>query len=879
MQTPVEAQAEAQRPAPTPAKRAKPLLSVRALLIRLIFVCLLPPAIGAGIWLYNNHQAQRAGLEKDAIAAVRAKVQTVDAELAKAAYFAQALATSALIPKRDFAAFQARALQLLDEGNIEFSVILYDATGQQLINTNMPFGQPFNKRADLQQIQEVFATRKPSKQQLIFRKLDGRPVVSTMVPVFVGKEVLYTLAVGFFPDRLNTILSQLDLDTGLVASILDGNGTIAARTLDADKLVGQRSHPEIMKSMVTEARLEGIVQTHSRQGVPLFAAYSSSPISGWGVVIGIPRRTLEAPLRQTFRVFGLSITLVLLFSLTLAWLVSERITRSVRSLQAAAVAFGIDQSIDMPAEPLAETNQLSQALQATANLLKRRTQQLEAANANLLERSTELNEAQHIAQIGNWKWDAGTGVFFVSDELQRLYGRKILLPFAELKDNVFANSAWQELKSAAKATLQTKAGFALLLLTLAEDDRQIWTRVSGEAVCNAAGEVTGLRGTLQNVDAYVKGEMALVDNAKRYRALFDESPEAIVVHLNGSVAFANTSAVKMFEAAAEADLAGLSLNKFVHPDCQQAVAARMQSITQDGELVPPLELRFITLKGQTFSAQARSKELLLDGQLFVQTHINDLTDSKRNDADMARLRTEMEDVLVWQVAQHTVAALAHEVNQPLASVSILCEVASRMLQTEGISKEAAAQQAPQFQKMLENIAAETTRAGVVLRNLVHSVSQPNITRAPAQANELVTESVRIAMEEGVFDYPILIDCAADLPAVQVNHLQVVKVMLNLLHNGAQAMHTAHIANGELRVSTALSADGSEVRVSVRDQGPGISADLQAEVFQPFITTKSHGLGMGLTISRALIEANGGRLWHTPNDGPGVTFHFTLPVLG
>jgi C4-dicarboxylate-specific signal transduction histidine kinase len=162
---------------------------------------------------------------------------------------------------------------------------------------------------------------------------------------------------------------------------------------------------------------------------------------------------------------------------------------------------------------------------------------------------------------------------------------------------------------------------------------------------------------------------------------------------------------------------------------------------------------------------------------------------------------------------------------------------------------------------------------------VHSVAQPDITQAPTQVDKLVAESVQVAMDEGVFDYPITVDCAADLPAVQVNHLQVVKVLLNLIHNGAQAMHGAQIAHGKLDVSTALTADGSEVCVSVRDVGPGISADLQAEVFQPFITTKSHGLGMGLTISRALIEANGGKLWHTPNDGPGATFHFTLPVSG
>ena len=91
-----------------------------------------------------------------------------------------------------------------------------------------------------------------------------------------------------------------------------------------------------------------------------------------------------------------------------------------------------------------------------------------------------------------------------------------------------------------------------------------------------------------------------------------------------------------------------------------------------------------------------------------------------------------------------------------------------------------------------------------------------------------------------------------------NRLQVNKV---LLHNGAQAMHGAQITNGKLLVSTALAADGREVCISVRDEGPCISAE-------------SHGLEMSLTISRTLIEANDGKLWHTPNDGLGATFHFT-----
>ena len=257
----------------------------------------------------------------------------------------------------------------------------------------------------------------------------------------------------------------------------------------------------------------------------------------------------------------------------------------------------------------------------------------------------------------------------------------------------------------------------------------------------------------------------------------------------------------------------------------------------------------------------------------------DISERKRQEAEIAHLQTEMHDILAWQVAQHTVAALAHEVNQPLASASILCEAANRMLVTNGLSEEAKADKSKRLEQTLQCIASDIGRAGDVLRNLLKSVNQPDITRAPAVVNELVTESIQTALEEGIFGYQVITDYAVDLPAVQLNRLQVIKVLLNLIHNGAQAMHELQIPNGKICVSTALSANGSEVCVSVRDQGPGISADLQAEVFQPFITTKSHGLGMGLTISRALIEANGGRLWHTPNDGPGVTFQFTLPVLG
>ena len=255
----------------------------------------------------------------------------------------------------------------------------------------------------------------------------------------------------------------------------------------------------------------------------------------------------------------------------------------------------------------------------------------------------------------------------------------------------------------------------------------------------------------------------------------------------------------------------------------------------------------------------------------------DITERKHNESMMEALHDEMDALLVWQVAQHTVAALAHEINQPLASASILCEAASRVLPDSELPVDGVGKTTNRPHELLRRIANEIERAGTVLRSLLTSVAKPDITRAPAIVNDLVGESIQTAKGEGVFGCLITTDYAADLPLVKVNRLQVKKVLLNLIHNSAQAMKGVQMLNGKIEVSTALVADGREICITVQDEGPGISALMQQEIFQPYISTKTHGLGLGLTISRALIEALGGKLWATQVAGQGATFHFTLPV--
>jgi PAS domain S-box-containing protein len=391
-----------------------------------------------------------------------------------------------------------------------------------------------------------------------------------------------------------------------------------------------------------------------------------------------------------------------------------------------------------------------------------------------------------------------------------------------------------------------------------------------------------LSGTLQDVDLTHKSTLALRDSESRLSlALSSSSLASWDWNIETDALYFDARWTSITGYTSEAMSATKkAFMQFVHPEDLPRVEAKIEEHFK-GQLqnfeVPYRvthklgHLVWVSVVGKVVHRDAGGNPLRMLGLA------HDVTERRRQDTEIAHLRTEMLDIIAWQVAQHTVAALAHEVNQPLASASILCEAASRMLSTDGLSADAKALKTQRLEQTLQHITSDIERAGDVLRNLLKSVNKPDITRTPEKVSEMVTESIQTALDEGVFNYPIAVDDAAELPIVKVNRLQVVKVLLNLIHNAAQAMHEAQVTEGKISISATLGPDGREICIGVQDNGPGIRADLQEEIFQPLITTKSHGLGMGLTISRALIEANGGNLWHSQNDGPGATFHFTLPI--
>ena len=183
-------------------------------------------------------------------------------------------------------------------------------------------------------------------------------------------------------------------------------------------------------------------------------------------------------------------------------------------------------------------------------------------------------------------------------------------------------------------------------------------------------------------------------------------------------------------------------------------------------------------------------------------------------------------------------------------------------------------------RALEGAVNQVQRAGQTLHELLTFLHQGETTLEPIVLNDAVQETLAVAAESGYGEFHAVVELERDQPPVLANHLQVKKVLLNLLYNGIEAMRAAGMASAAITIAvrTRTVAGGDMAQVTVQDSGPGLDAKMAQRIFEPLFTTKPTGMGLGLAISRALIEAHGGELWLDPESSSGATFHFTLPFV-
>ena len=259
-----------------------------------------------------------------------------------------------------------------------------------------------------------------------------------------------------------------------------------------------------------------------------------------------------------------------------------------------------------------------------------------------------------------------------------------------------------------------------------------------------------------------------------------------------------------------------------------------------------------------------------DGQALRMIGTNrDITERKKLEREIQEQRDEMEELQKLHVAAQTAAAIAHELNQPLLAIASYSGAARMLLQAEK----------PDLDKIRNAVEAserQAHRAGQSIRELLEFLSMKEFSIEPFDLNQEILGVLNSAKGEHELQFQAILQMEEGLPLVLASRSQVRKVLLNLLHNGIEAMQEAGVPQPAITVTVRTIKDKNVAQVTIRDNGPGFRDEDIQRLFQPFFTTKARGIGLGLAISRSLVEANGGQLWVDPEEKPGATFHLTLP---
>ncbi len=316
---------------------------------------------------------------------------------------------------------------------------------------------------------------------------------------------------------------------------------------------------------------------------------------------------------------------------------------------------------------------------------------------------------------------------------------------------------------------------------------------------------------------------------------------------------------------------GITLKKIearVHPDDLHLVLEIAQSArrgVRDFEyehrlLMPNQSVKYLRVLGHA----GHDKQ----GRLEYLGAVQDVTQHHMADADLARARTELANVSRITSLGVLTAAIAHEVNQPLSGIVTNASTCLRMLASDPPNLEGARETA-------RRAIRDGNRASEVITRL-RTLFTRKENYESVSLNDATREVLALSMNEIQRGQVVVrLELAEGLPLVRGNRVQIQQVMLNLLRNAVEAMNTLNDRQRELIIRTSREVDQA-VRLSVVDVGLGLDREVADRLFQPFFTTKADGMGIGLSISRSIVEAHQGRLWATPNDGFGATFCFSLP---
>lgn len=363
------------------------------------------------------------------------------------------------------------------------------------------------------------------------------------------------------------------------------------------------------------------------------------------------------------------------------------------------------------------------------------------------------------------------------------------------------------------------------------------------------------------------------DGEAHLRSILATVPDAmVVIDERGTILSFSAAAERMF-GFTEAEVLGENVSMLMPSPDRERHDGYLRNYRRTGERKIIGIGRVTTARhrdGYTFPIELSVGEAWLGETRIFTGFVHDITQRQQTELRLQDLQSELAHVGRVSEMGSLASSLAHELNQPLTAVAAYCESARDLLASDPDAETLA-----MVREALDDAVTQALRAGQIVRRLRDFISHGETERQHESLLRLVTEANALALvgsrEHGI-DVQVQLDPGAD--AVFVDRIQIQQVLVNLIRNAIDAMIDSPVRS--LAISSAAEAE-EYVRVSIEDSGSGISEATAEQLFQPFVTSKKSGMGIGLSICRTIVEAHGGQIWFEPAPDAGTIFHFTLPA--
>ena len=405
---------------------------------------------------------------------------------------------------------------------------------------------------------------------------------------------------------------------------------------------------------------------------------------------------------------------------------------------------------------------------------------------------------------------------------------------------------------------------------LQADGRTVYLLTNKVPLLDATGQVTGMLGIYMDITKRKQAETTLRKSEARLQTLFDSAVEYIfVIDPEGQIIKVNRYVYEQSGYKAD-EVIGRNIKEFFSEDSKDICDCNFPTLRERG--YNRAEVEFVCKDGRVIQMECSATAVPDEKGDFTTFLIvqRDVTDKKRAEEERQYHHQEMAHVIRLSTAGEMASGMAHELNQPLTALLSYCGTAVSLVNSMPSPPQ-------QLGKILERATEQAHRAGEIIRHLREFVSKGDNQQELLDVDQVIRDIIIFTKHEvQECDVKITFHPGRHTCKIMANKIQIEQVLINMVRNSLEAIRNAKIAEGQIVLQSRMLSN-ELVKVTVTDNGPGINPAMADTLFHPFQTTKKTGMGIGLSLSRTIIETHGGKLWVDKDYENGALFAFELPV--